>query len=170
MNVVPDTNFFISGLLWDGNPRRAIILAEKRKIKLCGTEKTYREFCRVISYPKFLPKIRSLHFSPQRMALDYLRLVSFFSTDVVLKKTIVKADPDDDIFIGAAIASQARIIISGDNHLLALKKIMGIHVLTCAELLKLYDLLEEKKKPLLNRFPKHPRLLVRAKLIKNNYE
>jgi putative PIN family toxin of toxin-antitoxin system len=170
VNVVPDTNFFISGLLWDGNPRRCIILAEKRKMKLCGTEETYREFCRVISYPKFSQKIKSIHFSLQRMALDYMRLVSFFSTDVVQKKPIVEADPDDDIFLEAAIASKARIIVSGDNHLLTLKIIMGIHILSCTELLKLYDLLEEKEKPPLNRFPKHPRLLVRGKPIRINYK
>ncbi|MGD0406018.1 MAG: putative toxin-antitoxin system toxin component, PIN family [Candidatus Bathyarchaeia archaeon] len=157
MNVVPDTNFMLSGFLWDGNPKHGIILAEKKKIRLCGTGKTYKEFCRVISYPKFFHTIKSLRFSPQRLILNYLRLVAFFP-EINYRKPIVEDDPDDDIFVHAALSSQSRIIVSGDKHLLKLKEVMGIYIVNPTELLKLIELLEEKKKPSLTHFPKHPRL------------
>ena len=42
----------------------------------------------------------------------------------------VSQDPDDDMFLAAAHASQTRIIVSGDRHLLQVSGWRGIEVLT----------------------------------------
>lgn len=159
MNVVPDTNIMLSGFLWNGPPRRVIACAQLKKINLCGTPATYKEFCRIISYPRFAKKLRALHFSLQRLALDYLKLVSILPEPERQDNPIVEEDPDDDSFVYAALASQAPIIVSGDQHLLSMKQVMAIHTLNAVEMLRLVAALEQRKKPGLNRFPRHPRLL-----------
>ncbi len=50
--------------------------------------------------------------------------------------SIIKKDPDDDNFIRCAEAGNANIIISGDNHLLALKSYHGITILTPTQFLE----------------------------------
>jgi predicted nucleic acid-binding protein len=42
----------------------------------------------------------------------------------------VSADPDDDKFLGAAIAAKASIVVSGDQDLLEVSGWRGIDVLT----------------------------------------
>jgi len=44
-------------------------------------------------------------------------------------------DPDDDIFIGAALASGAEFIISGDEHLLNLGEYEGVRIVSAREFL-----------------------------------
>jgi uncharacterized protein len=41
----------------------------------------------------------------------------------------VCADPDDDKFLACALASGARLIVSGDEHLLAVNGWQGIEVI-----------------------------------------
>jgi len=53
------------------------------------------------------------------------------------KIQIVKADPNDDKFIEAAVAGGAEYIISGDNHLLGLGSYRGISIITGREFLDL---------------------------------
>jgi predicted nucleic acid-binding protein len=43
---------------------------------------------------------------------------------------IVKADPDDDIFLHCATVVQADYILSGDGHLLDLGQYAGIPIVT----------------------------------------
>lgn len=43
---------------------------------------------------------------------------------------VIKADPDDDKFLHAAIEGNADFIVSGDKHLLDLKAYAGIKILT----------------------------------------
>jgi predicted nucleic acid-binding protein len=46
---------------------------------------------------------------------------------------IVQDDPDDDKFIDCAFHAQANTIISGDKHLLRLKKFGPIEIMSAAE-------------------------------------
>lgn len=50
---------------------------------------------------------------------------------------VIKADPDDDKFLHAAIEGNADCIVSGDRHLLDLKEYEGIKMLTPKEFLQL---------------------------------
>lgn len=46
---------------------------------------------------------------------------------------VIAHDPDDDTILACAVASRARWIISGDEHLLRLKQHRGIPTLTPKE-------------------------------------
>lgn len=48
---------------------------------------------------------------------------------------VVKEDPDDDKFISCAVAAGAKVIISGDEHLLKLKQFAGIKIMSPKEFL-----------------------------------
>jgi predicted nucleic acid-binding protein len=51
---------------------------------------------------------------------------------------IVKDDPDDDKFIGCALALKADVIITGDKALLDVKEYHGINIVKPADFLKIY--------------------------------
>lgn len=55
---------------------------------------------------------------------------------VTSKRTVVKEDPDDDIFINTALDGNADYIVSGDPHLLGLSKYKGIEIVTVNDMLK----------------------------------
>jgi putative PIN family toxin of toxin-antitoxin system len=147
----------LSGYLWRGGPSKCLTSAGMGDITLCGTEETYQEFCRVISYNKFANRLKALRISPQRLSFDYRKIVNLYPIPEKQNQIIIEEDPDDDIFIYAAIASSARIIVSGDRHLIELEEYNGIHILTSAELVDLIAISKiETPKPV--RFPRHPRL------------
>jgi predicted nucleic acid-binding protein len=49
---------------------------------------------------------------------------------------VVTDDPSDNKFIEAAMAGKAKLIVSGDNHLLELKSFKDISIITAKEFLK----------------------------------
>ncbi len=53
------------------------------------------------------------------------------------KLDIIKDDPDDNKFLECAFAASAEYIISGDEHLLSLKRFMDIKIVNPAEFVKL---------------------------------
>jgi len=54
------------------------------------------------------------------------------------KITVIDDDPDDDKFIECAVASRAGFIVSGDKHLLNLKKYKGIKIMKAGDFLSLF--------------------------------
>lgn len=51
----------------------------------------------------------------------------------------IKDDPSDNKFLEAAIAGNADYIVSGDKHVLKLKKFKDILIVTPAEFLEVYN-------------------------------
>ena len=138
MIIVPDTNLMISGLLWRGNPRKIINLVYAKKIDFFGSKETYEEFCRVIYYPRLKKVLSREIFSPQKLILDYKNLVKIASiSNTLMGVNIIKKDPDDDMFIRVAEAVKAKIIISGDPHLLDFKKYNNIRIIEPALFLEI---------------------------------
>ena len=130
MRVVIDTNVFISSF-FGGNPRKIIDLWRKEKITLCLSGDILEEYTEVL----------------KRIGLedeDELReLLTLFSkgfnivfTAKTTKINVVKGDPDDNKFIECAVALKAKVIITGDKTLEALKEYAGIKILTPAQFLR----------------------------------
>jgi uncharacterized protein len=63
--VVPDTNVYISGLLWTGIPHRLLRLAEAGDVTLVTTPAIMEELREVLGRPKFTLRIRILQGSWQ---------------------------------------------------------------------------------------------------------
>lgn len=122
MNVVIDTNVFVSSF-FGGNPRTIIDLWKNGKIILCLPGKIIDEYVEVLQFVGLqhqseLDEILML-FARQHQA-------RFTAKTPVLK--IVASDLDDDKFFECAVALKARVIISGDRDVLAIKDYMGISV------------------------------------------
>ena len=144
LKAVIDTNIAISGLLWKGSPNEILKLARDGKIHLCCTEAMIEELRQVIEYERFQKRIEKMEITKDEVLNYYLDIVTLYSTES--KVEVVKTDPSDDKFIGAAIDSRAYIVISGDKHLLDINAYEKIQVLDPSSFLKAYNEIINKKK------------------------
>ena len=125
MNVVVDTNVFVSGLLFGGVPGRIL------------TAWSNGAFALVIS-PPILDEYRRVGLELAKGRASMVQALDAFLTLFTVHATMVNppeldtpvsADPDDDKFLAAALAGHARLVVSGDKHLLRVSGWQGIEVL-----------------------------------------
>ena len=129
--VILDTNVLISAFGWVGNPRRIFGLVLENKLELLVSEKQIDELKRVLDYPKL-----GFTEDQKRRFLDVLcGVASVVETHNYLD--VIKEDPQDNLFLEAAIEHKAMYIVSGDRHLLRLGEFNGVKILTPAKFLEL---------------------------------
>jgi putative PIN family toxin of toxin-antitoxin system len=133
MRVVADTNIVVSGLLWRGNPRRILDAARAGDIQLFTTPVLLTELEDVLSREKFAARLASASVAPHDLVLGYAALASVIEPAEI--EPVILADPDDDAVLACAVAAPGDVIVSGDSHLLDLKKYLDIRIVTAAELL-----------------------------------
>ena len=133
MRVVADTNTIVSGMLWQGAPRRVLDSARTGKIELFTSAILLAELEDVLKRAKFADRLRSANFKPRDLVSGYAALARL--TESAILSPVIPADPDDDAVLACAIAAQAQAIVSGDSHLLKLKQYADIPILTAPELL-----------------------------------
>ncbi len=131
--VVFDTNVLISAYLWQGPPRKALELARSGRCLLVISNEALREFVRVLAYSKF-------GLTPREIApiLEDLMSMALF-VPVRSHIEVIKADPTDNVFVGLAVDSGARYIVSGDRHLLDLRKYRSIEIITVARFVRRFS-------------------------------
>jgi len=122
MRVILDTNVILSAIFFGGVPGR--ILSAYRDGGLT-----------IVLSPEILDEYRA---TADRLAkkfdveceeiLDWIAMHSEMVAAAELSEPVC-ADPDDDKFIACALASSAKIICSGDKHLLGVNGYRGIEVL-----------------------------------------
>lgn len=134
MRVVLDTNVLLSAFLWQKGLKPIYQAIRSWKITPCFTQITWAELLRALSYKKFKKQLLKIGITPD----EIVRLVASRSYFVVsyLRISAIKEDPTDNYILACAISSQASFIISGDRHLLKLKKFRGIPILVPKEFLK----------------------------------
>ena len=134
MRVVIDTNAFISSLLFKGPTNKLVDLWQKKKFIFLISKQIFEEYIRVLNYPKFYLSEEEIEGIIKEELLPFVQVV------IVEKSvSIVKIDPSDNIFLSAALSGKAKFIVSGDKHLLKLKKYRDIRIL------KMKDFFEELK-------------------------
>ena len=129
--VVIDTNVIISDLLFGGKPGELIPLWQNRRIEPIVSRDIVDEYIRVLAYPKFELTEKEIQFLLYRQLLPYFEIVETSQGEIIIPN-----DPSDDNFIQCALAGNAKVIVSGDIHLLSLKLYQDIHILSPAEFLK----------------------------------
>ena len=137
VKLVLDTNIFVSGFLWEGNEADLIRKIERKEAMNFITPEILLEIERVISRDKF----KELLIKADITADEILQKIIYLSHIVVgpeIKENIVKADPTDDKFVECAINAKADYIVSGDKHLLNLKKYKNVRIITTSEALELF--------------------------------
>jgi len=129
LRAVLDTNTFVSAVIAKGNESELLLAAHRGDFKIVTSLEILKEFKGVISRPKF-------SFSKEQIQNVLLHIIE--AAEIVqpnIRLDIVKEDPDDNKVIECAVFSKADFIVSGDKHLLKLKKVNGITVIKSAELL-----------------------------------
>lgn len=128
--VVIDTNIIISGIGWNGNPRRVLEKALNQEIEWLISTELFLELAEAMNYPK-------LGFSESEKE-GIQSIIPAIATFVSISEKITLArDPKDDKVLECAINGQAEYIITGDKDLLELKSVKGIRILTAKEFLEL---------------------------------
>ncbi|MFA5271130.1 MAG: putative toxin-antitoxin system toxin component, PIN family [Candidatus Omnitrophota bacterium] len=146
LKVVPDANILISAMFgFPGMPRQIFNLALKKDIILFGSQETYNEFCeKVRTYQKFQRYWQRQIFTPEKIIVDYKTVINMAPTKGIYQDVcIVQADPSDDIYFKTAKACGAKIIISGDKHLLGVKKFDNILVVKPRNFIDKYNLIKQ---------------------------
>lgn len=136
MNIVLDTNTIISGLFWKGAPRQILDLARSGTFSLFTSPDLLAELSNVLERQKFSARIAQVSVSVEELVLGYASLAVTVRPHKI--NPVIKADPDDDKVLACAITAKAEIIVSGDSHLLDLKKYQGIKIITVNQVLEQY--------------------------------
>ena len=134
MRIVIDTNAFISSLLFKGPTNKLVDLWQKKKFVFLISKHIFEEYIRVLNYPKFYLSEEEIEGIIKEKLLPFVQVV------IVEKSvSIIKIDSSDNIFLSTALSGKAKFIVSGDKHLLKLKKYRDIRIL------KMKDFFEELK-------------------------
>lgn len=124
MRAVLDTNVVMSAIFFGGVPFDVLNAWHNGEFELVVSEAVmagYQEIADRMKakFPSIKPK------SWMRYIEDHATVVS-----AVPLVTQVCEDADDDVFLACAVAANAKIVCSGDKHLLACNGWNGIEVLT----------------------------------------
>ena len=120
----------ISALVGHGKPRRLLTeLLERHQI--VSSAQMLAEFVEVMSRDNFAEVGRS------RLA-SFLSILVRRTTIVSVKHTrrLIAQDPEDDMVLNTALKGNASYIVSGDEHLLDLKRFKGVKIVTVDEMLE----------------------------------
>jgi uncharacterized protein len=129
IRAVLDTNTIVSGVGWGGPPGAVLDAALDGRYELITSPALLAELRRVLSFPKLQAVIGD--------ADELIKLLALAATVVTPTETVtISRDPDDDRLIEAALASDAEVIVTGDQDLLALGRIGHIQILTPREFLE----------------------------------
>ena len=112
MKIVLDTNVFISGIFFGGAPSDILKLWRESKVRIVLTEQILEEYQRVGK--ELSAKYQSIDITP---IIELFTIFGEFVETKGISESICE-DPDDNKFIECAIASQSKLIVSGDKHLL----------------------------------------------------
>jgi putative PIN family toxin of toxin-antitoxin system len=129
VRVVVDTNVFVSGVFFGGEPGKVLEAWRDGRVEIVVSAEILEEYVRVGA--ELAARFPGVDLDPA------LELLATFSTLVAappLARTISE-DPDDDKFLACAVAAKARFVVSGDRHLLDVSPFGQIEVLRPRELL-----------------------------------
>ena len=128
IKVVLDTNVFISALFWKG----ALYQIFKRIL-----EGAVLNFVSLQILAEIKERLLDKFKLPPEKVKEFLEIIVFNSQLVYPKKklNIVKKDPKDNKILECALEAKASFVISGDGHLLEIKKYKGIKIISPKEFL-----------------------------------
>lgn len=131
--VVFDTNVFVSGLVFDGKPERCIELALDDTVDLVISTDVLHELVVVLDYDH-LPVTGTERHEYTDIVVEASRFV-----EPTVERSVVAADPDDDVFVECAVEADADFIVSGDDHLLDLDSYRGTRIVNADTFLSVIE-------------------------------
>jgi putative PIN family toxin of toxin-antitoxin system len=133
VKVVIDTNVIVSGLLNPyGHPAEIIRLLLTGSLKLFYDSRIISEYSEVLNRPKF--KFDNKNVS---IFIKEVEMAGTLVSTLPLKKSL--PDPDDNMFLEAALAGNAECIVTGNTNHYPKKLCSGIRVLSPTEFMSYYQ-------------------------------
>ncbi len=131
MRAVFDTNIFISAFIIPGSQgERAFLLAHQRRFDLCTSVAILTETAQ---------KLRDKFYQSDEDIIAALKIISRAAE--VLKPTTsvnVLRDVPDNRILECALEARADLVVTGDHHLLRLKKFQGLPIIRLADFLRMF--------------------------------
>jgi uncharacterized protein len=135
VRIVLDTNVVVSALIWGGTPYRLIQAAVDGDLVLCTSPALLTELRGVLARKHLAVRLERQNSSVMEAVALYGALAVSVSPTETLR--VVPGDADDDHVVAAAVAAEARLVVSGDRHLLTLGSHQGIRIVVPAEAARL---------------------------------
>ena len=128
IRVVADTNVYVSALLFGGAPEEVLLLAQAGTFSLYISPAIREELSRVLAQKFGWEQTRV------RAALS---AIAGFTIEAIPNTSVnaVAEDAADNRILECALAAQAHVIVSGDQHLRRLRRFRHIPILTPREFL-----------------------------------
>jgi len=132
MRVVLDTNVLVSAFVYGGNPRRIVELVVSGEVEMSFSEPLLQELQDVLLREQF-------DLNPQ-LVRTALAEISAIGQWVVPQRhhSLVKEDPSDNLVLDCAVEAGADYIVTGDRHLLRLKKCGKVKIVNPQQFLSSY--------------------------------
>ncbi len=129
VRAVIDTNVLVSALTSDGKPRRLVLRLLEAHVVIVSP-RMLAELGDVLARDKFSVKDSQIN----RFVSSLVRTCRIVSDNLRFK--VVSEDPDDDVVLNVAYTGKADYLVTGDNHLLALKQFKKTRIVTVSQMLE----------------------------------
>jgi len=130
MKVILDTNVLISTIFWGGKPIKILESILDQNVSLYASTEIMKEYFRIIEK---IANGKDGFINTWKMRLMDITNIIEPGVSVTDCK-----DPKDNMFLECAISADAKVIVSGDNHLLELHPYHGIEILNVADYIRKY--------------------------------
>lgn len=136
ISAVLDTNVLVSGSITPlGIPGQILQAWRRGELQLVVSREILGEVREVMARPKLLERYG-------RSLADVDDFIGILESNAQVVQAIegggwVAEDPDDDMFIGAALAAGAAYLVSGDQHVLRLGRVEALEVVSPARFLSI---------------------------------
>ena len=132
LSVTLDSNIYISGLNFSGNPRQILNLARSGRIRVDLSNEILDETIGVLR-DKF-------HWADDRLESLREQLAGWTNRVTPLGKLrVVKDDPDDDKIVDCAATAGSDYLVTGDKAILKLGSHDRTRIVTAAEFLEIMN-------------------------------
>lgn len=122
--VVLDTNVILSAILFGGKPRQILEMALRGKLQMHLSEPLIEEISAVLHRPKF-------HCTPEAIQFILSELIGIAKwVEPTQQISIIDDDTDDNRVLECADEAKVQFLITGDSHLLNIKKYGRCRIVT----------------------------------------
>jgi len=132
--VVLDTNIWVSIFFNKILGREFDNLFKNEEIEIFISKDILLELSRVLEYPKIKTILEKSGISSRDVLEEVLRTSNVVNPEIKLE--IIKEDPEDNKFLECALESKAEYIVSGDKHLLKLRKFGDVRIISAREFME----------------------------------
>ena len=133
IRVTLDTNVLISATFWTGDSCTIARMIDSGQIECVLSPEIIKEYTEVSTRDELLD--RTIRRSTAIGNSSERLLTACQTVNPTQKLNLVKKDPSDNKILECALEGKAQFIITNDRHLLELKEVRGIRILTPAEFL-----------------------------------